>query len=102
MGTHTEAENPSESSPGINFFCDGKPEYVFLAAAHVGGIMANSRYRADFIYINLMIQNNAIHASYINNVKEITVLGQYLYLSGRSAAADAGRLPAHFSVGIYQ
>ena len=46
-----------------NFFEKEKPEYVFLAAAKVGGIIANNTYRADFIYENLMIQNNVIHRS---------------------------------------
>lgn len=58
-----------------DFFEAEKPEYVFLAAAHVGGIMANSEYRADFIYRNLMIQNNVIHASYLNGVKKLLFLG---------------------------
>ncbi|MCD7916098.1 MAG: GDP-L-fucose synthase [Tannerellaceae bacterium] len=58
-----------------DFFAEEKPEYVFLAAAHVGGIMANNTYRADFIYINLMIQNHVIHASYTNNVKKLLFLG---------------------------
>ena len=52
-----------------------RPDYVFLSAAHVGGIMANSLYRADFIYNNLMIQNNVIHASWKNNVKKLLFLG---------------------------
>lgn len=58
-----------------DFFEKEKPEYVFLAAAHVGGIMANTTYRADFIYINLMIQNNVIHAAYKYNVKKLLFLG---------------------------
>ncbi|MCC8197822.1 MAG: GDP-L-fucose synthase [Tannerellaceae bacterium] len=58
-----------------DFFAEEKPEYVFLAAAHVGGIMANNTYRADFIYINLMIQSHVIHASYINSVKKLLFLG---------------------------
>ncbi|SEP82704.1 GDP-L-fucose synthase [Hyunsoonleella jejuensis] len=57
------------------FFAEEKPEYVFLAAAKVGGIMANNSYRADFIYENLMIQNNVIHQSYVNNVKKLLFLG---------------------------
>ena len=52
-----------------NFFADEQPEYVFLAAAKVGGIVANNTYRAQFIYENMMIQNNVIHHSYLNNVK---------------------------------
>ncbi len=57
------------------FFETEKPDYVFLAAAHVGGIMANTTYRADFIYINLMIQNNVIHAAYKSGVKKLLFLG---------------------------
>ena len=58
-----------------DFFEKEKPEYVFLAAAHVGGIMANNTYRADFIYNNLQIQQNIIYQSYINNVKKLLFLG---------------------------
>jgi GDP-L-fucose synthase len=58
-----------------NFFETEKPEYVFMAAAKVGGIVANNTYRADFIYENLMIQNNVIHQSYINGVKKLMFLG---------------------------
>ena len=58
-----------------NFFKANKPEYVILAAAKVGGIMANNTYRADFIYENLQIQNNVIHQSYKNKVKKLLFLG---------------------------
>jgi GDP-L-fucose synthase len=58
-----------------NFFEKEKPEYVFLAAALVGGINANNTYRADFIYSNICIQTNVIHASYKNNVKKLLFLG---------------------------
>jgi Nucleoside-diphosphate-sugar epimerases len=57
------------------FFAAEKPEYVFLAAAKVGGIMANNTYRADFLYDNLAIQNNVIHQSYVNGVKKLLFLG---------------------------
>ena len=57
------------------FFEKEKPEYVFLAAAKVGGIVANNTYRADFIYNNLMIQNNVIHSSHLNKVKKLLFLG---------------------------
>ena len=57
------------------FFDKEKPEYVFLAAAHVGGIVANNTYRADFIYKNLQIQNNVIYESYRHNVKKLLFLG---------------------------
>lgn len=57
------------------FFAIEKPEYVILAAAKVGGIVANNVYRAEFIYDNMMIQNNVIHHSYLNNVKKLLFLG---------------------------
>ena len=58
-----------------NFFETHKPEYVFLAAAKVGGILANNTYRADFLYENLQIQNNVIHQSYKNDVTKLLFLG---------------------------
>jgi len=57
------------------FFEAEKPEYVFLAAAKVGGIMANNTYRADFLYENLMIESNVIHQSYVHAVKKLLFLG---------------------------
>jgi len=57
------------------FFQNEKPEYVILAAAKVGGIVANNTYRADFIYENLQIQNNVIHQSYVHGVKKLLFLG---------------------------
>ena len=57
------------------FFSLNKPEFVFLAAAKVGGIYANDNYPAEFLYDNLMIQNNVIHNSYLNNVKKLLFLG---------------------------
>ena len=57
------------------FFATEKPDYVFLAAAKVGGIVANNTYRADFLYENLAIQNNIIHSSFVNNVKKLMFLG---------------------------
>ena len=58
-----------------NFFQTEKPEYVFLAAAKVGGILANNDFPADFIYQNLQIQNNIIHNAYLNNVTKLLFLG---------------------------
>jgi len=58
-----------------DFFEVEQPEYVFLAAAKVGGIVANNTYRADFLYENLAIQNNIIHGSYVNKVKKLMFLG---------------------------
>jgi GDP-L-fucose synthase len=57
------------------FFAQEKPNYVFLAAAKVGGIQANNIYRADFIYENIMVQSNVIHAAYVQGVKKLMFLG---------------------------
>jgi len=57
------------------FFAAEKPDYVFLAAAKVGGIIANNTYRADFLYENLMIQSNVIHQAYVNGVTKLMFLG---------------------------
>lgn len=72
--THKELELLN-SSAVAEFFESEKPEYVILAAAKVGGIVANNTYRADFIYENLQIQNNIIHQSYLNSVKKLLFLG---------------------------
>lgn len=74
LRTHNELDLTNQEEVH-SFFKMEKPEYVFLSAAKVGGIMANNTYRADFIYHNLMIQNNVIHASYINNVEKLLFLG---------------------------
>ena len=58
-----------------DFFASERPNYVFLAAAKVGGILANNTYRADFLYENLMIQNNVIHQAYKTGVKKLMFLG---------------------------
>ena len=74
--TRTRDELDLTNSDAVkNFFMEEKPEYVFLAAAKVGGIGGNSDYPADFIYQNLMIQSNVIHASYISGVKKLLFLG---------------------------
>src|SRR5215831_10111102 len=57
------------------FFDAEKPAYVFLAAAKVGGILANNTYRADFLYENLLIESNVIHQSYRHHVKKLLFLG---------------------------
>ena len=72
--THSELDLINQNAVG-KFFAQEKPEYVFLAAAKVGGIYANNHYRADFIYQNLQIQNNIIHQSYLNGVKKLLFLG---------------------------
>lgn len=58
-----------------DFFAEEQPEYVFLAAAKVGGIVANNTYRADFLYENIMIQTNVIHQAYVQNIKKLLFLG---------------------------
>jgi GDP-L-fucose synthase len=74
--TRTSKELDLRNSQAVSdFFANEKPDYVFLAAAKVGGIQANNIYRADFIYENLMIQNNVIHNSYLNSVKKLMFLG---------------------------
>jgi GDP-L-fucose synthase len=59
----------------LNFFTAEKPDFVFLAAAKVGGIVANNTFRGEFLYDNLMIQSNVIHAAYLNQVSKLMFLG---------------------------
>jgi GDP-L-fucose synthase len=74
--TKTSAElDLRDQQATANFFAAEKPDYVFLAAAKVGGIVANNTYRADFLYENLCIQNNAIHQAYLTGVKKLMFLG---------------------------
>lgn len=74
--SRTSAELDLRNQKAVQeFFAKEKPDYVFLAAAKVGGIMANNTYRADFLYDNLMIQNNIIHAAYLSGVKKLLFLG---------------------------
>lgn len=72
--THKELDL-TDSVAVAEFFATEKPEYVYLAAAKVGGIIANNTYRADFIYQNLMIQNNVIHQAYVHKAKKLLFLG---------------------------
>ena len=72
--THAELDLTNQLAVEA-FFSNEKPEYVILGAAKVGGIVANNKYRADFIYENLMIQNNVIHQSYVHGVKKLMFLG---------------------------
>ncbi len=59
----------------FDFLKKNKPNFIFIAAAKVGGILANNRYKADFIYQNLTIQNNLIHGAFLNNIKNLIFLG---------------------------
>ena len=72
--THNELDLRIQSDV-IEFFEEEKPDYVFLAAGKVGGIWINSNYPADFIYDNLMIVSNVVHAAYLNKVKKLIFLG---------------------------
>lgn len=72
--THSELDLINQKAV-VEFFEEEKPEYVILAAAKVGGIVANNTYRADFIYENLQIQNNIIHLSFVHKVKKLLFLG---------------------------
>lgn len=74
--TRTSKELDLRNQQAVNeFFATERPNYVFLAAAKVGGIVANNTYRAEFIYENLMIEANIIHASYVNKVTKLLFLG---------------------------
>lgn len=74
--TKISSELDLRNQQAVNdFFEQEKPAYVFMAAAKVGGILANNIYRAEFLYDNLMIQNNVIHAAYLNNVTKLLFLG---------------------------
>lgn len=74
LRTHQELDLCNQAAVAA-FFEQEKPDYVILAAAHVGGIIANNTYRADFIYKNLEIQNNVIHQSFVHGVKKLLFLG---------------------------
>lgn len=74
LRTHSELDLTNQAAVA-QFFADQKPEYVFLAAAKVGGIMANSTCPAQFFYENMMIEANVIHSSYVNGVKKLMFLG---------------------------
>lgn len=74
LRTHQELDLANEKATH-DFFKSEKPEYIFLAAAKVGGILANQTYPADFIRENLLIQNNVIHAAHLNKVKRLLFLG---------------------------
>lgn len=74
--TRTSAELDLRNQDAVaGFFAAERPDYVFLAAARVGGIVANNTYRAEFLYDNLMIQSNVIHQSYLNGVQKLLFLG---------------------------
>lgn len=74
--TRTSAEMDLRNQQQVSdFFAAEKPEYVFMAAAKVGGIYANNTFRAEFIYDNLMMESHVIHNSYLNGVKKLMFFG---------------------------
>ena len=74
LRSHAELDLTDQAAVA-RFYDEERPDYVFLAAAYVGGIMANSLYRADFIWCNLQIECNVIHQSYLHGVKKLLFLG---------------------------
>lgn len=89
--THTELDLTNQAAVE-NFFATEKPDQVYLAAAKVGGIHANNTYPAEFIYENLMIQNNVIHQAFLNGVKKLLFLGSsciYPKLTPQPMSEDA-------------
>ena len=85
-----------------DFFDQERPDYVILAAAHVGGIMANSTYRADFIYKNLTNTTERDRRKLPSRSEEIIVSGKYLHLSQRRTTAYEGGCSPHLPAGIYE
>ena len=81
------------------FFAEEKPDYVFLAAAKVGGIVANGEALADFMYDNMILEMNVIHEAWKNNCKKTSVPGFQLYLSAYGTAAYERELPSDFRAG---
>lgn len=75
FGVSSSELDLTNQSAVADFFAKHKPDYVFMAAAKVGGIVANNTYRAQFIYENLMIQNNVIHQCYVHHVKKMMFFG---------------------------
>ena len=81
------------------FFAEERPEYVFLAAAKVGGIVANASALADFMYENMMLEMNVIHAAWKNGCRKLEF---FLHLSPPGPAAHEGELPADLGAGTDQ
>ena len=92
--THAELDLTDQRRCAISSRSE-RPQYVFLAAAKVGGILANNTYPADFIHQNLAIQTNVIHAAWRSGVRAPAVPRLVLHLSARLPAADQGGIPAH-------
>jgi GDP-L-fucose synthase len=101
VGKSLQELNLMDANAVNAFFETEKPEYVILAAAKVGGIVANNTYRGQFIYENLMIQNNVIHAAYLNQVKKLLFLGSTcIYPPRRGRGGASFWKPARKSMSI--
>ncbi len=85
-----------------DFFAKEKPAYVFLAAAKVGGILANNTYRAEFLYDNLMIQSNVIENSYRQGVKKLLFLGSSCIYPKLCTSTFERRILAYRIIGTYK
>ena len=97
--THKELDL-TDTKAVKSFFEAEAPEYVILAVAKVGGIVANKTYRAEFIYDNLMIQNNVIHQSYKSGVKKLLFLGSTCIYP--KECPHEGRVFIDRTFGVYQ
>ena len=86
--THGELDLKNQSAVNA-FFSEEKPEYVFLAAAKVGGIVANSNALADFMYDNMIMEMNVIHAAWQNGVKKTRISRVFMYISQNGSTAYA-------------
>ena len=89
--SHSELEL-LEASEVRAFFSETKPEFVFLAAAKVGGIHANSSYPADFIRENIVVQTNVIHEAWKHDVNKLVFLGKFLHLSQALSTTNERRI----------
>ncbi len=101
LRTHAELDLTNQAAVR-GFFEHEKPEQVYLAAARVGGILANDTRPAEFIQDNLVIQSNVIDAAYRNGTRKLLFLGSSCIYPETRAAAHAGELPADWSAGTDQ
>ncbi len=102
VGRSLEELDLRDQAAVTDFFGRERPEYVFLAAARVGGIRANATFPADFIYDNLMIETNLIHQAYRHERQEAPVPGEFLHLPQALSPAHAGRLSSGRQAGTHQ
>ncbi len=101
--SRTSAELDLKNQTAVqDFFDQERPAYVFLAAAKVGGILANNNYRGEFLYDNLMIQSNTIDAAYRSGVKKLMFLGSSCIYPKLAPPTPKGRIPANGAVGVNQ